>query len=96
MSYHIETLGFVKIITKLRKHPLKQKIIADITELSDNPYLGKYVPKHGKYELKYPNLRIYYIVKEGLIVICEEEYDGLILITEFGNKNHQKRYLHKK
>ena len=95
MKFHIETLGFEKIVKKLQKHPLKEKIISDISQLAENPFLGKYLKNHEKYELKYPNLRIYYVVKEGLILVYDEEYDGIIIIEAFGNKNHQKQYLTK-
>jgi hypothetical protein len=93
MKFHIEVAGFEKLIQKLKKHPLKKDIISDIDALQTNPFTGKYLKKHNKYELKYPNLRIYYIVCEGFVVICDEEFDGQIIIETFGNKNQQKRYL---
>jgi hypothetical protein len=93
MKYHIETLGFEKLIKKLKKHPLKKQIIAEIDALQKNPFLGKYLKNKNLYELKYPNLRIYYYVIEGVIIIFEEEFDGIILIDGFSNKNQQKRYL---
>ncbi|MFT4312710.1 MAG: hypothetical protein ACMXYF_05785 [Candidatus Woesearchaeota archaeon] len=96
MNFHIETLGFEKIIKKLRKHPLKEKIMRDIDSLATNPFLGKYLTNHEKYELKYPNLRIYYIVKEGTVIVYDTIFDGLIIIEAFGTKNHQKRFLRKK
>lgn len=93
MKFHIEAVGFEKLLRKLKKHPLKKQIIKDIDALKTNPFIGKYLKNHDKYELKYPNLRIYYIVEEGMVIICEEEYDGIFFIEGFGNKNQQKRYL---
>ena len=95
MNFYIEAVGVEKLINKLKKHPLRNQIIEEIDSLKTNPFKGKYLRNHDKYELKYPNLRIYYIIKEGLVIICEETYDGLVIIEGKGNKNQQKRYLKK-
>ena len=91
--YYLEVLGFCKLIRKIRKHPLKKNIIRDIEDLAYDPGKGKYIPRHDIYELKYPNLRIYYLVKEGGIIIFGKDYEGTIIILGHGNKDQQKRKL---
>lgn len=91
--YYIEVSGFLKIASKLQKHPLKKSIIQDIDELKCNPLKGKYLHRFNMYKLKYPNLRIYYIIIKEVFSVNASEYEGLIIIKDFGNKNHQKRFL---
>jgi hypothetical protein len=91
--YYLDIISAEKIIKKLQKHPLKKDIFSDIDALQYNPKLGKYLQSHDIYELKYPNLRIYYAVFEGLIIIADEEFEGIVTLLAKGNKNEQQRFL---
>jgi hypothetical protein len=85
--YHIEFLSHERLFKKIREHPHKQKIIADIDSLAQQPDKGKYLPRHDLYELRYTNLRIYYIVTHGEIIIFGTEYEGVVTILGKRNKN---------
>ena len=71
--YYIDIIRAEHVLKKLNKHPLKDKIVADIDSLAYTPFKGKYLASHDIYELRYPNLRIYYAVQDGLIVVAESE-----------------------
>lgn len=92
-KYYIDAVSLGKLISKIKKHPLKNKIVADIDSLETDFTVGKYLPKHDIYELKYPNLRIYYAVEHGEIVLVEEMFEGIVFFLGKGNKNQQQRFL---
>ena len=93
MIYKVEIEKKVeKQIDKLKDNELKKDIKSKIIELRHNPRKGDHLFKNF-YELKAKNYRVYYAIFRGIIVIENIHYDGLVHITDFGDKDSQKRVI---
>jgi mRNA-degrading endonuclease RelE of RelBE toxin-antitoxin system len=98
MAYIVElTEDARKTLDKL-DNSQKVRIVKKLKELEINPELGKPIGKSETlnaiiWELRMfsPNLRIYYIIKRGTIVVEEIEYEGSVNVYKIGDKGSQRR-----
>lgn len=98
MAYFVEfSKEADKTFNKLGKS-LQERIAKKLKELETNPELGKPVMRSETFntmiwEIRMfsPNIRIYYTIHKGEIIIEEIVYEGRVRVQKIGDKRSQRR-----
>lgn len=74
------------------------RIYRKINVLSENPKMGKPLVRSSRlktmiWELRMfsPNIRIYYTIHEGVVIIEKISYEGNVRVHRIGDKRSQRR-----
>jgi mRNA-degrading endonuclease RelE of RelBE toxin-antitoxin system len=98
MVYLVElTEDASRTLSRLDKSQ-QERIVKKLKELEINPELGKPIGRSAKFGLMVweirmfsPNVRVYYIIRRGKIIIEEIEYEGKVDVYKIGDKRSQRR-----